>query len=148
MLFFTTMHWYPLTLCSASYFELNGLLKTLTPSSTPLLLYQNDPHLPVMKLENFSVKCRTQLTVHNLFGGETEKELGEMIAAVKNQLADVSTLFWSNFLLCWYIVCTTSLHNYSVCIMLFLSQRVNGYSWITSIHPLPPCLTLLACWVV
>ena len=55
-----------------------------------------------MKLENFSVKCRTQLTVHNLFGGETEKELSEMIAAVKNQLADVSTLFWSNFLLCWY----------------------------------------------
>ena len=56
-------------------------------SSTAL----HDPHLPVMKLENFSVKCRTQLTVHNLFGGETEKELGEMIAAVKNQLADVST---------------------------------------------------------
>ena len=78
--------------CSASYFELTGLLKTINPSSTPLLLYRNDPHLPVMKLENSSLKNRIRLTVHNLFGGETEEELSEMITAVKKQLSDVRVL--------------------------------------------------------
>ena len=45
---------------------------------------------------------------------------------------------------CWYIVCTTSLHNYSVCIMAFLSLKGLWYS-CTLEHPYIPCLLASHC---
>ena len=46
---------------SPSHFDLQGVLRGLPYQLTPLLIYENDPHLPAIKLQHLAQKCHVSI---------------------------------------------------------------------------------------